>query len=430
MDNSEILEKRNTHIFPTKVPYYQTPLQLVRAKGSLVWDENGDEYLDAIGGIVSISVGHNHPKIISKMKDMIAEDAIQHTTYLYLSKYMPELAEKLANEAPGDLQKCYFTNSGSEANEMAIMAARNYTGSQNVISLRHSYHGGTNVPLSLCGHGTWKFKSQPQSSISHAQAPYCYRCPFNKERDSCNLECADDVKDVIETTTSGQVAAVIIEPIMGVGGFIDAPTEYHSKVYDIIKSFGGLYISDEVQTGVGRTGENFFAIDDSNITPDIITMAKGLGSGAPIGALIAKSEVADSLKGKLHFNTFGGDPYQSMQAATVIDIIKEEKLMENAKEQGSYLKDSLNEMKKEFPIIGDVRGRGLLIGIEMVKDPITKEIAPEETARLMDLTKDEKLLLGKGGLYGNIVRLAPSLTITRKECDQLLSRLANAMRKL
>ncbi|MBT6326156.1 MAG: aminotransferase class III-fold pyridoxal phosphate-dependent enzyme, partial [Bdellovibrionales bacterium] len=186
----------------------------------------------------------------------------------------------------------------------------------------------------------------------------------------------------------------------------------------------------EVQTGVGRTGENFFAIEDSNITPDIITMAKGLGSGAPIGALIAKSEVADSLKGKLHFNTFGGDPYQSMQASTVIDIIKEEELIKNAKEQGSYLKDSLNEMKKEFPMIGDVRGRGLLLGIEMVKDPITKEIAPQETARLMDLTKDEKLLLGKGGLYGNIVRLAPSLTITRKECDQLLSRFANALRKL
>jgi 4-aminobutyrate aminotransferase-like enzyme len=427
----KILGQRHAYVYPTKVPYYREPLHLVKASGSYVWDDKGDKYLDLIGGIVCISVGHNHPRIKSKIKEMLEGDAIQHTTYLYLSEYMADLAEKLVEVAPGkELTKCYFTNSGSEANEMATMTARVATGENTLVSLRHGYHGGTNVPLSLCGHGTWKFPSQPQASVSHAKAPYCYRCPWGKTPESCNLECADDVKEVIETTTHGKIAAFIAEPILGVGGFIDAPTAYHKKVYDIVKSFGGLYISDEVQTGVGRTGKNFFAIEDSGVEPDLITMAKGIGNGAPVGAVISRAEHAETLKGKLHFNTFGGDPYQAMQAAEVIDIIKEEKLIENADTMGRYLREGFTDLAKDFPIIGDIRGRGLMIGLELVKDPKSKEPAAAETAELMENAKDQNLLIGKGGLWGNVVRLAPSLTINKDECDELLTGMRKAFEHL
>tara|TARA_Y100001954_G_scaffold137661_1_gene146751 strand:- start:124 stop:1416 length:1293 start_codon:yes stop_codon:yes gene_type:complete len=429
MENEEIMGLRKAHLYPTKIPYYKDPIQLVRASGSYVWDNQGKQYLDVIGGIVSISVGHNHPQIKEKMKAMIAEDAIQHTTFLYLSQYMAELGKKISDVAPDGLNKCYFVNSGSEANEMAIMSARVATGEQMVVSLRHGYHGGTNVPLALCGHGTWKYPAQPQASVVHAMAPYCYRCPFNS-KNGCHMECAEDVKNVIETTTHGKIAAFIAEPVMGVGGFIDPPVQYHKRVHEIVKSYGGLYISDEVQAGVGRTGKHFFAIEESGVTPDLITMAKGIGNGAPVGAVIAKDEVAEAMKGKLHFNTFGGDPYQAMQASEVVDIVLNDNLIENSKVMGNYLKEAFKDLQKDFPVIGDVRGRGLMLGLELVKDRKTKEPAANEAALLMELSKGEGLLIGKGGLYGNVIRIAPSLGISRSEADELVTKLKASFQKL
>lgn len=426
----QILEKRKKYVYPTKVPYYKDPIHLTKAKGSYVWDADGKKYLDVIGGIVSISAGHNHPRIKDKMMKMLSEDSIQHTTYLYLSEYMADLAEKIAELAPGELSKCYFTNSGSEANEMAVMTARVATGREMVISLRHGYHGGTNVPLGLCGHSTWKFPNQPQASIAHAKAPYCYRCPWGKTKESCSFECAEDVKEVIQTATSGEIGAFIKEPILGVGGFIDAGPDYHKRVFEIVKDHGGLYISDEVQTAVGRTGKDFFMSKTLGLEPDIITMAKGIGNGAPVGAVIAKPELADSLKGKAHFNTFGGDPYQAMQASETISIIKDEGLIGNAGRMGSYLAEGFQDMQKDFPIIGDIRGQGLLIGIELVKDPKTKEPAIEETTTIMEYAKENGILIGKGSLLGNVIRLAPSLAISKDECDELLNGLKNSFAKL
>lgn len=426
----KILKQRKQYVYPTKIPYYKDPIHLTRASGSYVWGADGKKYLDVIGGIVSISVGHNHPRIKKKILNMLNADAIQHTTFLYLSEYMGNLAEKLAELSPGTLTKCYFTNSGSEANEMAIMTARVATGEQMVISLRHGYHGGTGVPLGLCGHSTWKFPSQPQSNITHAQAPYCYRCPYGKKEGDCNLECAEDVKDVIQTTTHGKIAAFIKEPILGVGGFITASDDYHKRVYDIVKEHGGLYISDEVQTAAGRTGKDFFMSSTIGIKPDIITMAKGMGNGAPIGAVIAKSELAETLKGKAHFNTFGGDPYQAMQAREVISIIEDENLINNADQMGKYLIEGFKNLQKDFSIIGDIRGQGLLIGLELVTDKKTKAPAIKETIDLMEHLKSEGILVGKGSLLGNVIRIAPSLAITKEESDQLLKGMENALIKL
>ncbi|MCP5054219.1 MAG: aspartate aminotransferase family protein, partial [bacterium] len=428
--NEEILKLRKDYIYPTKNAYYSDPVQLVRAKGSRVWDNEGREYLDIIGGIVSISVGHNHPRIVSRIRKMLENDTIQHTTHLFLSEYMAELGRKLAEQAPGDVDKCYFTNSGSESNELAVMSARVATGSQTIIGLRQGYHGGTAIPMAVGGQHVWKFPSQPTAAVVHAVAPYCYRCPFGKTRGACHLECAEDIKDVIETTTSGRVAGLIVEPILGVGGFIDPPVEYHKRAAEIVRSFGGKYISDEVQTGSGRLGKHFFAIEESGVVPDIITTAKGFGNGAPIGAVVAKTEVAESLRGMLHFNTFGGDPYQSMQAAETIDIIMDEKLIENAAQMGNHLKDGLRELQNRFPVIGDVRGRGLLVGFELVKDPVTKEPAPKETVRIMELAKNNQLLIGKGGMKGNVIRLAPPLNITKDECDEVLTKLRSSFEAL
>lgn len=421
--NENLLESRKRNFLPTAFHYHKEALQLVKARGTKVWDEKGREYLDCIGGIVCISAGHNHPKIKQALMQMLDQDEIQHTSLIYLSKYPVELAEKLTKLAPNGIDKVALVNSGSEANELAFLAARNKTGEQVVMHLQHSYHGGTSGTLATCGHHTWRFKAQPTTSVTAAPAPYCYRCPYNKTPDSCALECAKEVERTIQTTTSGKIAAFIAEPVMGVGGFITPPKEYFDLVTKTVHNYGGVYISDEVQTGAGRTGNEFFFTKDFKIDADMITMAKGLGNGAAIGAVMMKSEIAAPLSGKVHFNTFGGDPYQTKQASLTIDVIEEERLIENAKAQGTYLKDQLQAMAKKHKLIGEVRGRGLMLGLELVKDQTTKAYASEETVRLMDLCKAKGVLTGKGGLYGNVLRITPPLTITRAECDQFLKAL-------
>lgn len=420
MSTQELKERRKKSISHSVFHYYSEPLHLVKAKGTRVWDAEGKEYIDCIGGIVSISIGHNHPKVKEALKAKFDNDDIQHGPTIYLTEPVVRLAENLLKNAPG-MDRVFVSNSGSEANEYAVMSARNTTGCDTMISLRHGYHGGTNMTLGLCGHSNWKFKAQPFSGTVHAVQPDCYRCPFGQKRESCGLECAKDVENVILTATNGKIAGVIVEPILGVGGFIDPPVEYHKEVYDICKKYGGMYISDEVQAGIGRTGETFFAIYQSGVTPDMISMAKSLGNGAPVGAVLMKEECSEALKGKVHFNTFGGDPYQALQAAMTVEIIEEEGLMENAKVMGKYLKDGLNALKEKHQLVGDVRGRGLLLGFELVKDRETKEYATQEANMMMEETKKRGLLIGKGGLFGNIIRITPPYTITKDDCEQILS---------
>lgn len=416
-----ILDIRKKHFTKTAQHYYERPLQLVRASGCYVYDEEGREYLDAIGGIVCISAGHNHPRIKEKLKKMLENDEIQHTSVLYLNSHVTDLSVALLDEAPDNIDRISFTNSGSEANELAFLAARQMTGHQYIVNLRLSYHGGTSGALANCGLSTWKFRAQPSSTVASAIEPYCYRCPFGKKADSCALECAKNVENTIQTATNGQIAAFIAEPVMGVGGFIAPSDDYFQEVEKIVHNYGGLYISDEVQTGMGRAGGEFFLTKALNIKADMITMAKGLGNGAPIGATLMSTPIADALAGKSYFNTFGGDPYQAAQAHMTLEIIKDENLIQKAKELGAYLKDGLKNLMKRHSIIGDVRGRGLLIGMELVKDKASKEHATMETLKLMDLCRNKGLLLGKGGIKGNVVRLAPPLSINKEQCDRLLS---------
>ena len=420
LSSEEILAIRKKRFIGAVSAYYRKPLHLVRASGTYVYDDQGRAYLDCIGGIVSISAGHNHPRIKQKLLEMIGNDQIQHTSTLYLNSYVAELAEKITSEAPAGVDHVFFTNSGSEANELALLAARHATGHNMIVNLRHSYHGGTSGTLAACGHHTWRFDSQPVTGVTSALEPNCYRCPFGKKPESCALECAKNVETTIQTSTSGKIAAFIAEPVMGVGGFISPPKEYFAEVAEIAHRYGGKYISDEVQTGAGRCGKTFLLTKDLEIPADIVTMAKGFGNGAAIGATLMSAEISTALAGKTYFNTFGGDPYQTAQASLTMDIIQDEKLIEKAQVQGAYLRDALEQLKKKHSLIGDVRGRGLLMGVELVKDRVTKEYATSEAAELMEQCRERGVLVGKGGLYGNVIRLAPPLTITRTECDTLI----------
>ncbi|MBL7716824.1 MAG: aminotransferase class III-fold pyridoxal phosphate-dependent enzyme [Bdellovibrionales bacterium] len=428
--NDEIIAFRKKHFLPNAGLYHKKPLHPVKAQGAFIWDDEGKKYLDAIGGIVCISAGHNHPKIKQGMKELLERDMIQHTSTLYLNHQIMDAAEAILDEAPKGIDRVAFTNSGSEANELAFMAARQATGETMIVNLRHSYHGGTSGTLAACGHSSWRFRSQPVASVTSAMEPYCYRCPFGQKPDSCALECAKNVETTIQTSTHGKIAGFIAEPVMGVGGFIDPPKEYFDAVAKIVHNYGGKYISDEVQTGAGRCGGNFLLTKELGIDADIVTMAKGFGNGAAIGAAIMKSEVADTMAGKAYFNTFGGDPYQTMQAAMTVQVIREEKMVENAKAMGKLLKDGMKEMMKTHSLIGDVRGRGLLLGMELVKDHKTKTHAVEECLRFMDICKDKGLLLGKGGLMGNVVRIAPPLMINREDVAFMLKVMDESFRDL
>jgi 4-aminobutyrate aminotransferase-like enzyme len=417
----KIHQIRNKHFIKTSSHYYEEPLELVRAQGMYVYDQEGRAYLDGIGGIVCISSGHNHPRIKAKIKSMLDNDEIQHTSTLYYNNHVADLAQELIENAPLGLDRVAFTNSGSEANELAFLAARQATGESFIINLRHSYHGGTSGALAQCGHSTWRFKAQPVASATSALEPYCYRCPFGQKPDSCNLECAQNVEATIQTSTNGKLAAFIAEPVMGVGGFISPPNEYFQAVSKIVKNYGGKYISDEVQTGAGRCGSSLFLTSDLGIQPDIITMAKGLANGAPMGAVLMSTELSDSLAGKFYFNTFGGDPYQSAQALMNLQIIKEEKLIANAQAMGKLLKAGLEDLMKSHVAIGDVRGRGLLLGIELVKDRKSKEPDPALTLRVLERCRQQGLLIGKGSLRANVIRLAPPLLIDESQVQKIIS---------
>ena len=428
--NDELIAFRKKHFLPTAGLYHKEPIQIVKAEGEYVWDSNGVRYLDAIGGIICISAGHNHPKIKDGIKNLLEKNMIQHTSTLYLNEQIIDAAEALLEEAPEGLDRVAFTNSGSEANELAFMAARHATGETMIVNLRHSYHGGTSAALASCGHGTWRFRAQPVANTTSAMEPYCYRCPFGKVPTSCEFECAKNVETTIQTSTHGKIAAFVAEPVMGVGGFIAPKKEYFDLVAKIVHNYGGKYISDEVQTGAGRCGQDFLLTKSFEIKADVVTMAKGFGNGAAIGAVLMKTEVAEKMAGKSYFNTFGGDPYQTLQAKLTMDIIKEDKLVENAKNMGKLITDGLTQMMKKYPIMGDVRGRGLLLGIELVKDQKTKTHASDETARFMDICKDKGLLLGKGGLMGNVVRIAPPISIKKDQVHSMLEIMDQAFAEL
>jgi 4-aminobutyrate aminotransferase-like enzyme len=424
MTRDEIIRKYKEYLFPSVSTYFAEPLVTDHASMQYLWDADGKQYLDFFGGIVTISVGHANPKVTDKI--IAQTKRLQHASTVLPNEAIVALAEKIAQITPGKLSKSYFTNSGTEANETAVQLARVHTGRYEIVALRHAYAGRSQLAQSITGQNTWR-KSLPGAfGVVHAMNPYCYRCPLDKTYPSCDVACANDVEAVIQTTTSGRIAAFMAEPIQGLGGFITPPPEYFKIVVKIVKEYGGLFIADEVQTGWGRTGKKWFGIEHWEVVPDMITAAKSLGNGVPIGATFTTPEIAGSFKG-LQISTFGGNPVSCTAARAVIQVIEEENLLENAATTGTYFQDGLRELQNKHALIGDVRGMGLMQAIELVKDRETKEPAPEATNKFMEECRREGLLIGKGGMVGNVIRLSPPLNISKADVDVALRTMDKAM---
>ncbi|NNE66476.1 MAG: aspartate aminotransferase family protein [Pyrinomonadaceae bacterium] len=424
---SDAISKHKEYLFPAVANYYEEPIALVRGDGEYVWDEDGNRYLDCFGGVLTVSIGHANERVNKAIIEQTNQ--IQHTSTLYVNKPQSDLAAKMAEITPGGLKKSFFTNSGTEADDTAILAAKLATGRSEVVVLRHSYSGRSATALSAIGHSTWKPVASQVSGMVHAPAPYCYRCPFKLEYPSCDVACADDVEELIQTTTTGEIAAFMAEPILGVGGFIVPPKEYFGKVAEITRNHGGLFIADEVQTGWGRTGDKWFGIEHWDVEPDIITSAKGMGNGIPVGWTIATPEVADAFPG-MTFSTFGGNPVSMAAVAAVINVIEEDNLKTNCRVVGDYFHESLLELQNKHNAIGDVRGKGLMQAIELVKDRQTKEPAADSVLRVFEETKRQGVLIGKGGLYGNVIRTGMMLNSTKDNVDQLINALDKGLESL
>jgi len=415
-ETTDIIREYKEHVWPAASTYYETPLVIERGEGMHVWDDKGNRYLDCFGGVLTVSVGHANPAVNRAIREQI--DKVSHTSALYINKPAAELAGKVAEIAPGKLNTSFFTNSGTEADETAMLLARLYTGRQEIIALRHAYHGRSMLAMSATGHSTWRHGGTHVAGIKHAIAPYCYRCPFGETYPDCGMKCAQDVEDVILTTTDGKIAAFIAEPILGVGGFIVPPKEYFAEVQKITKRYGGIFICDEVQTGWGRTGDKWCGIEHWDVEPDVMTFAKGMANGSPIGCTTTTDEIAKAFPG-LTFSTFGGNPVTAAAALATIRYMEEKDLPRNAAVVGGYLRERLEKLKDKYKVIGDVRGMGLMQAIECVEDRKTKVPAPKAVLRVFEETRKRGVLIGKGGLFGNVIRLGPPLIATKDDIDVL-----------
>ncbi|MEO6036021.1 MAG: aminotransferase class III-fold pyridoxal phosphate-dependent enzyme [Verrucomicrobiota bacterium] len=414
----EVLKLRKEFLNPGIFLYYKNPVMFVEGKGQYVWDDQGKRYLDGLAGIVTISVGHCHPHVVAAAQKQ--NEILQHSTTIYLHPNITRFAEKLASKMPGDLKVCYFCNSGSEANDLALLMARAYTGNFDMIALRNAYHGGNSSGMGLTAHSTWKYNVPHSFGVHHAIAPYQYRGPYGYDDANAGKKYADDVKSLIDYATSGKIAGFIAESIQGVGGFVEFPQGYLKNTYEHVRGAGGVCIADEVQTGFGRTGTHFWGFETQGVVPDIVTMAKGIGNGAPLAAVVTTPKIAQSLVGKVHFNTFGGNPVVSAIGTAVLEVIEQEKLQENSLKLGARIRDGLENLKAKYPIIGDVRGKGLMLGVEMVKDRESKEPAKAECAQVLENCREMGLLIGKGGLWGQTIRFAPPMCITSADADFII----------
>lgn len=415
--SDEVVAKHKKYLWPSVTNYFQQPLVADRGQMQYIWDLDGNRYLDFFGGILTVSVGHCNPKVSSKIAEQV--NRLQHTSTLYPTEQIVALAEKIAQITPGNLKQSFFTNSGTEANEAALLLARMSTGNFDVVALRHAYSGSSHLAKAVTAHAPYRKAGVISVGIAHAVNAYCYRCPLHLKYPDCEVACAYDVENLIQTGTSGNIAAFIAEPIQGVGGFITPPKEYFKIVFKIVKQYGALFIADEVQTGWGRTGKKWFGIENWEVVPDMITSAKGMANGAPVGLTVTTPEIAHGFQGA-NIATFGGNPVTSVAAKATIELIEEENLLENAHVVGSYFRAKLEELQQKHALIGDVRGMGLMQALELVKDRKSKEPAGEATGQVMERARQNGLLIGKGGLFGNTLRLAPMLNTTKSDVDEAI----------
>ena len=421
---AELIAMRKEFANPAIFTLYKEPLLIVEGYMQYLYDETGRRYLDFLGGIVTVSVGHCHPKVVKRVQEQVG--TLQHSTTIYLHPNFPLLAKKLASKMPKGLNVTYFTNSGSEANDLAIAMARLHTGNTDVVALRNAYHGGSPGTMGLTSHHTWKYPMAGEGRVHHAINPDPYRSPFTGTPEEIATQSANDIREIARYSTPGKLAAFICEPIQGVGGVTHGARNYLKEAYAITRELGGLCIADEVQTGFGRTGDHYWGFQNFDVVPDCVTMAKGIGNGAPLGAVTTRMDIAKSLAQRLHFNTFGGNPVSMAAGLATLDVIDEEGIQQNAKVMGARLRQGLDKLQRSHAVIGDVRGMGLMLGVELVSDRGTK--APSKAAALdvLEGAREAGLLIGKGGLEGNVLRIKPPMCITAADVDFALDALDQA----
>jgi 4-aminobutyrate aminotransferase len=421
MKTKELYDK---YMITSIVPGFE-PVEVEKALGTTVYGGDGSEYLDCFSGISVTNAGHCHPKVVAAAKEQL--DRLLHCcTYIYYNPRAGELAQRLAEDTPGRLQKSFLGNSGAEAVEGAIRLAKHHTGKPELVALTQSFHGRTNGTLSVTGNSARKKGGGPyMTGVAFAPAPHFYRCPFGSQtEEECGERAASFVADVIKYQTAGDVAAFIAEPVLGEGGIITPPANYFPLVKEILEDNDILFICDEVQSGFGRTGK-LFAIEHYGVEPDIMCMAKGIADGLPLGAFIATPEIADAFTPGSHLSTFGGNPVSCAASLANIDVMFDEKLPENAEVRGAQLRSGLEKIQSNNRLLGDVRGKGLMIGIELVKDA-EKTPAPAEAVEVRRICREAGILVGVGGSLGNVVRLQPPLVIDEAQCARVLETLERA----
>lgn len=424
MAHRELLTRHRSVMPKWLALYYEQPIEFASASGRRVTDREGRTYLDFFAGILTNAIGYDVAEISDALRSQI-DTGVLHSSTLYLIQSQIELAEKIAELSGIPDAKVFFTNSGTEANETALMLATQRRRSEQVLALRNSYHGRAFATVGITGIRGWSASALSPVKVSWVHGGYRYRSPFRDLSDADYVRaCVADLREIIETTTAGDVACMIVEPIQGVGGFATPPDGLFGEFKKVLDEYGILLVSDEVQTGWGRTGEHFWGIQAHGVVPDAITFAKGLGNGLAIGGVIARADLMDCL-GANSISTFGGNPLATAGALASLNYLLEHDLQANAADLGARLLDGLRAVARAHPVVGDVRGKGLMIALELVGPDGTPH--PAAAAALLEETRERGLLVGKGGLYGNVIRLAPPMTLTRAEADEALEILTQSI---
>jgi 4-aminobutyrate aminotransferase len=425
--HAELLRRHRAVLPSWMALYYDEPIELVRGEGRTVWDAEGNAYLDLFGGILTTMTAHALPEVVEAVRDQAGQ--ILHTSTLYLIRQQVELAEELVRLAPIPDAKVFFTTSGTEANEAALLLACTARRSNQVLAIRNSYHGRSFAAMAITGNRGWSASNLSPVDVKYVHGGYRYRSPFGHlDDEGFTRACVDDLRDVLVTQTAGDVACLIAEPIQGVGGFTVPPDGFFGAMKEVCDEHGILFVTDEVQTGWGRTGEHFWGIEAHGVEPDVLTFAKGLGNGLTLAGVVARAELMDGLTAN-SISTFGGNPLSAAAGLANLRYLLGNDLQANAAKLGRYLLDELVARSRDWPTAGEVRGKGLMIGIELVR-PGTTTPAPATAAAVLEHTKRQGVLIGKGGLHGNVLRIAPPLTLTLDEADRGIAALDGALREI
>lgn len=413
--SSELLERYRRSLPSFLNPYYSTPIQIERGDGGYVIDADGNKYLDFFGGVLTTMVGHNNPTVTAAIQEQAGK--VIHTSSLYLSEPMVAIAEKIAELSGIPDARVFLTPSGTEANDAALLLATSYRNSNQILAMRNSYHGRSHSTQAVTSHSSWASTSNSGLKVTFVQGPYKLRSPFSElDDDGFTNACVDDLNQLLTMTSAGDVAAMIAEPIQGVGGFATPPDGFFGAMKKELDNRGILFIADEVQTGWGRTGDHFWGHQAHGIVPDMLTFAKGAGNGVALAGVVARAEIMDSID-VLNFSTFGGNPVSAAGGLATIDYVLEHDLQGNAKEMGGRFRAGLDDLAAKHSWVAEVRGKGLMQALELV-EPGSLEASPQRATQMLEQTKLHNLLVGKGGLYGNVVRMAPMLNVSAAEIDE------------